>query len=276
EPLYRKALEIRSRVFGEDHLLTLQGYNNLALVLTHRSRLPEAELLVRRALHLQSNAGEENRSTAVWHTNLAHNLQAQGRHAEAKASLEQAQTIMRRVLHDEHRETALTSIDLAVNLNVQEKYDEAEPLFRTAVKTLRQRLGERHPLAIQASSNLGGNLYYQGKFAEAEAIHKDALAGYQELFGPRQPQHACAYKNLNIDLWVQGNYAEAEKIATATAESFEGARRQSGVAGLERTEFAAENSPLPLLAAMAARGGKPEAAGDFSNTTWRGDYSTNS
>src|SRR5262249_3994786 len=51
--------------------------------------------------------------------------------------------------------------------------------------------------------------------------------------------------------------------AAAAAESFEGARRESGVAGLERTEFAAENSPLPLLAAMAARGGKPDAAWRF-------------
>jgi CHAT domain-containing protein/tetratricopeptide (TPR) repeat protein len=263
EPLYRKALEIRSRVFGEDHLFTLQGYNNLALVLTHRSRLPEAELLVRRALHLQSNAGEENRSTAVWHTNLAHNLQAQGRHAEAKKSLEKALAILRRILTDEHSDTALTSVDLAVNLNVQEKYDEAEPLFRTAVKTLRQRLGERHPLTAQAYGNLGGNLYYQGKYAESETIHKEVLAVFQEIFGPRHPKTAWAYKNLIIDLWVQGNYADAEKIATAAAESFEGARRQSGVAGLERTEFAAENSPLPLLAAMAARGGKPEAAWRF-------------
>src|SRR5262249_41603163 len=158
---------------------------------------------------------------------------------------------------------ALTSVDLAVTLNVQEKYDEAEQLFRTAVKTLRQRLGERHPLTVQASSNLGGNLYYQGKYAEAEAIHKAALAVYQELFCPQHPKTAWAYKNLNIDLCVQGKYAESEKIATAAAESFEGARRQSGVAGLERTEFAAENSPLPLLAAVAARNGKPDAACRF-------------
>src|SRR5262249_4078846 len=36
-----------------------------------------------------------------------------------------------------------------------------------------------------------------------------------------------------------------------------------GVAGLERTAFAAENSPLPLLAALVARGGKPDAAWRF-------------
>jgi tetratricopeptide (TPR) repeat protein len=260
EPLYRKALEIRTRIFGEDHLLTLQGYNNLAFALSHRARFAEAELLLRRALHFQSNAGEENRSTATWHINLAHNLEAQGRHAEAKTSLERALAILRRILTDEHPDTALACVDLAVALNVQEKYDEAEPLFRTAVKTLRQRLGEQHPLAAQAHGNLGGNLYHQGKYAEAESIHKEVLAVYREVFGPRHPNTAWAYKNLIIDLWVQGKFAEAEKLGTAAAESFEGARKQAGVAGLERTAFAAENSPLPLLAALVARGGKPNGA----------------
>jgi hypothetical protein len=37
---------------------------------------------------------------------------------------------------------------------------------------------------------------------------------------------------------MQGKYADAEKIATTAAESFENARRQSGLAGLERSEDA--------------------------------------
>jgi tetratricopeptide (TPR) repeat protein len=263
EPLYRKALEIRCRTLGEAHLLTLQSYNNLAVALGHRGKLAEAELLLRRALHVQSSvAGERNQSTAVWQNNLAHNLQAQGRHAEAQELLEQGLANLRRIFGEEHPDTALITIDLAVALSDLEKYDQAEPLFRAAVKSLRGRLGEKHPLATQAYGNLGGNLYYQGKYAEAELIHKEALAIYQQVFGPRHPNTAWAYKNAIIDLWVQGKYSEAEQLCPAAAESFEGARRKVGFAGLERTTFAADNSPLPLLAALAARSGK-------SSTAWR-------
>src|SRR5262249_41183388 len=131
------------------------------------------------------------------------------------------------------------------------------------VKFLRQRLGEKHPFAAQAYGNLGGNLYYQGKYAAAESIHREVFAIFQQIFGSRHSSTAWAYKNIIIDLWIQGKYAEAEKLGAAAAESFEAARRRVGVAGLERTAFAAENSPLPLLAAVAAGGGKREPAWRF-------------
>jgi hypothetical protein len=66
-----------------------------------------------------------------------------------------------------------------------------------------------------------------------------------------------------IDLWAQGKYAEVEELAAPAAESFEGARRQVSVAGLERTVFAADHSPLDLLAAVAARTEKPSEAWQF-------------
>jgi hypothetical protein len=264
EPLYRKALEIRTRVFGEDHILTLQTYNNLALALNHRGNLAGAELLLRRALHLQSaESGREGRSAATWYNSLAHNLKAQGRRAESKEALEHALAILRRFVKEDHPSYASIAIDLAVTLNDEEKYDEAEPLFDSAVNSLRKRLGAKHPFTLQAHANHGGNLYYLGKFAQAEAIHKEVLAEFQRIFGENHPQTSSAYRNLIIDLWGYGRYSQAREYAAAAAKSFEGARRQSAFVGLERTGFAGEYSPLPLLAVLAARDGDALPAWQF-------------
>ncbi len=273
EQLYRRALEIYNRALGEDHPYTLGTYNNLAMVLLNRSKFVDAELLLRRALYLQSShGGKPDHSTAIWLNNLAHALDGQGRKEEAIKPLQDALTINRAIFKDEHSQTALTAIDLAVALNVLEKYDEAAPVFRSATESLRKSLGEKHPLTARARANLGGNLYFLGEFAAAESIHREVLAIYQDIFGERHSNTAWAYKNLIIDLWVQGKYAEVAKISVAAAESFEGARRQAGFAGLERTQFASDNDALPtLITAVAARAGKSIDAWNYlENTLSRG------
>ena len=268
EPFYRRALEIYNRALGADHPYTLGTYNNLALVLLNRSKFVEAESLLRQALYLQSSrGGKPDHSTAIWLANLAHTLEAQDRPADAIKPMQEALAINRAIFKDEHSRTALASADLAVVLSAQEKYDEAGPLFRSASESLRKSLGEKHPLTARARANLGGNLYYQGDFSAAESIHRQVLATYQETFGERHVNTAWAYKNLIIDLWIQGKYAELERISAAAAESFEGARRQAGFAGLERTRFAADNSPLPILiTAAAARAGKSAEAWRYLET----------
>jgi CHAT domain-containing protein/tetratricopeptide (TPR) repeat protein len=264
EPLYRKALEIRTRVYGEDHILTLQTYSNLALVLNHRGNLAWAERLLRRALYLTSaQSGKESLSAATWYNSLAHNLKAQGRHAESKEALEQGLAILRRFVEEDHPSYAAPAIDLAVTLSDEDKYEEAEPLFDSAVKALQKHLGEKHPFAMQAHSNHGGNLYYLGKFALAEAIHVEVLADFQRIFGENHPQTSSAFRNLIIDLWAEGRYAKAREYAAAAAKSYEGARRQSAFTGLERSGFAGEWSPLPLLAILAARDGDSLPAWQF-------------
>src|SRR5207244_6323842 len=52
-------------------------------------------------------------------------------------------------------------------------------------------------------------------------------------------------------------YSQADEMAMAAAAGFQAARLRISFGGLERTTFAAERSPLPLLAALLARNGKP-------------------
>ncbi len=261
EPLYRKALAVRSGTLGEEHPWTASTYGNLALTLSHQGKLAEAEQLFRRALKIQDRPpGEEQRSTAACCSNLASNLQAQGRHAEAEALLEKALAIHQRLLGEDHADTALSYNNLAASFDAQRKYAAAEPLLRKALDIFRRRLGEEHPQTAQAYSNLAVNLYNQEKYAEAEPLHVQALEKHRQLLGEGHPTTAWAYKNLVSNWWAQGQYEQAEKVGPAATKSFEAARRRISFAGLERASYAADNSPLRFLAAVAARTGKPVAA----------------
>ena len=78
--------------------------------------------------------GEGHPDTATSYNNLAANLQAQGKYADAEPLFRTALEIRRRVLGEGHPDTAPGYNNLAANLHAQGKHAEAEPLFRTALE----------------------------------------------------------------------------------------------------------------------------------------------
>ena len=80
EPLYRRALEGRTRQLGADLLDTLQTVANLALLLMGQGKLTEAESLCRRALEgNERQLGASHQSTLISVNNLALMLNDRGK-----------------------------------------------------------------------------------------------------------------------------------------------------------------------------------------------------
>jgi CHAT domain-containing protein len=80
------------------------------------------------------------------------------------------------------------------------------------------------------------------------------------VLGEGHPVTAWAYKNLVLTCCARGDYRQAAELGAAAARSFESARRRISFAGLDRSASTAAYCPFPALAAVAARGGKPDAA----------------
>ena len=53
EQMYQQALELREKVLGQEHPLTLASINNLALVLDRQGKYAEAEGMHRQVLQLR-------------------------------------------------------------------------------------------------------------------------------------------------------------------------------------------------------------------------------
>src|SRR5262249_10548423 len=69
--------------------------------------------------------GEQHPHTATGYNNLAQNLDAQGKHAEAEPLYEKALAIHRQVLGEEYPDTATSYNNLGYNLDAQGKAAQA-------------------------------------------------------------------------------------------------------------------------------------------------------
>ena len=123
--------------------------------------------MLEKALDISRRLLNENHSTtALGYNNLAFNLNAQGKYAQAQPLFEKALAIRRHVFTDDHPHTALGYNNLAGNLNAQGKYTLAQPLHEKALEIHRRLLTDDHILTARDYSNLASNLAAQGKYLE--------------------------------------------------------------------------------------------------------------
>ncbi|HTU88670.1 MAG TPA: tetratricopeptide repeat protein [Gemmataceae bacterium] len=272
EEVSRKALVIRRKVLGAEHPDTASSYHNLASSLNAQGKYKEAEESYGEALAIWRKVlGEEHPDTATCYNNLAQNLRAQGKYKEAEEVDRKALVIRRKVLGEEHSYTATSYNNLAVNLNAQGKYKEAEEVNRKALAIWRKVLGEEHSHTAASYNNLALNLRAQGKYKEAEEVNRKALAIRRKVLGEEHPNTTISYNNAAFNLIDQGKYTAAETLLLRATDSFAKARMHVASTGLERAAFTSKHSPLPTLASVQARDGKPaDAWQSFEESLARG------
>ncbi len=255
ELLHRKALTIRRRTLGVDHL-TAESYNNLAENLKAQGKYAEAELLCRKAIEIcRDKLGEDHPETAASYNNLGQELECQGKYIDAELYHRKALAIWSHTEGEHHPDTALGYNNVAMNLHAQAKYAEAQAILEKALAIHRETRGENHRTTATNANNLGNNFTAQGKYIEAGRIYQEALAICLRTLDESHPLTAIIFSNLTSNLNNQGKYAEAEAMTLAATRSYEAARLRVGFSGLDRSEFAVRNSPLPVVVAILARRG---------------------
>jgi hypothetical protein len=261
EQSLHQALAIFRKVRGEEHLHTATGYANLARNQDAHGKYAQAEVSHRQALAIiRKVRGEEHRDTAACYNNLAENLALQGEYTQAEEAHRQALAIFRQVRGEEHRDTAIAYATRACTQQAQGKYAQAEEDSRQALAIFRKVLGEEHPLTAGCSNNLAYTQHLQGKYAEAEKGFRQALAICRKVHGEQHLDTAGCYRNLAFNQHFHGKYVEAEELATRAADVFAHTRLQIAAGGLDRATVTSQRSPLPLLAVLLARSGKPGQA----------------
>jgi serine/threonine protein kinase len=221
EALGRKALAIRRKLFGDQHLDVSQSLNFLALVLLQRSwelppalkqsKLTEAELLAREGLAIRRNQLAEP-SIAIVESLVcvAEIRRAQNDFSEAESLGRQALEIRKKLLgYPDGISAALTS--LGDTLNDERKFSEAEDLFRQALARYQETWGGAHFEIANAFAHLAGCLQKQGRFAEAEPLFRQSLTIATDTLEEKDPYIAYAVTTLAEVLRDEGKLAESEQ-----------------------------------------------------------------
>ncbi|MFL6353140.1 MAG: tetratricopeptide repeat protein [Bryobacteraceae bacterium] len=212
-PLLSRAVEIRSRILGQENPDTLKSMNNLATTLDEQGRYAEAERLHRQVLDIRRRTlGPDHADTLVSLNNLANSLAEQGRYAEAEKLMRQALEIEHRILGPEHNLTIGAMENLAITLDQQGKYAEAEKLERQVLGIRRRVAGAEHQDTVRSMSNLGATLTHRGKYGEAERVEREALSIQRRILGREHPDTAATIYNLACIAAHQGRRDEAVSL----------------------------------------------------------------
>jgi tetratricopeptide (TPR) repeat protein len=149
---------------------------------------------------------------ALAYNNLAANLDAQGKHAQAQPLRQKALLLNRKLLGEEHPATALSYNSVAFCLHAQGKHAQAQPLFEKALDLRKKALGEEHPATALSYNNLAHILQAQGKHAQALSLYQKALDLRKKLLGEDHPHTARSYGSLALNLDAQGRHGQAQPL----------------------------------------------------------------
>jgi eukaryotic-like serine/threonine-protein kinase len=212
-PYTERALALRERVLGPDHLDVAVTLVNLSNALGSLDRLPAAQTLLRRAVTIFERAlGPDHPSVAVAENNLGGVYYQAGDYAPALHSFERAVAIRERALGPTHVKLgpalvnrAMVSVDLG-------RTDDAVRDLERAVTIFEAARGPDHPDVAEALDHLGDALIAQHKLAEAGRDLERALAITEHALGPDHPDLGFILVNLGELSWERGEYDRARHL----------------------------------------------------------------
>ncbi len=213
EPLAQKALAIREKWLGPDHLEVAQSLNILAELYSELNKQPEARLLYQRALRIREQALGPNHPDVAQSLNyLAILAKEQGNFREAEPLYQKALTIREQTLGLNHPLVAQSLNNLANLSKSQGNFRAAEPLYQRALAIQEKALGIEHKFVGATLNNLGNLYREQGNFLEAEPLFRRTLTIWEKTLGLEHPNVATILNNLANLYADQGNYQQAEPL----------------------------------------------------------------
>ncbi len=210
EPHLKAALDLRRRVFGNEHEMVAKSLLDYAFNFWERDRTsPEAVALGREAVAIHRNLGARTEKMIVA---LRHLQLFLGRDAEGDRVAAEALSIAEHLHLDEHPDVAIILHNMAQIRTSKGDYVQAESLGRKALAMHRKLHGNEHPETAWALTALANALRFQCKTDEAETHYREAIEIFNRQFGEGYRGADAAMVGLAIVLGTKGDDAGAESM----------------------------------------------------------------
>jgi hypothetical protein len=219
QPHLERAVELRTKVQGEEHPDTLTAMSDLADLELDQGKFAAALALHTRVLQSRRRIlGMEHPATLMSLGRVATVYEKQGQWSQAEAIQSQALEISRRVLGEEHPDTLQAMGGLAI-IHIREKQvPQAEVLDAKVVEILTRVRGEEHPETLTAMNNLAQIYFEEGKDAQAERLQSHTLEIRRRVLGEEHPDTLESMNNLAVIYKAEGKYAETEALHSKSWE----------------------------------------------------------
>jgi hypothetical protein len=179
-----RALERRSRAFGDSDADTLQSMHNLGCSVMKTNDLASALGLLQRASQERARVlGPDDPSTLASMSAYASALSESDRAGEAEPVLADVLGRCRRVLGDTHPGTLATASQYAKTLLRLHRANEAQQVCEQSLRRARDALGEDAVIVLQLCSLRGSILMQLDQPSEAARVLSDLLSRMRRHFG---------------------------------------------------------------------------------------------
>jgi hypothetical protein len=215
EPLFRRLLEIRLRLFGPEDSSVLHPLRALYYLQQERGALAESEALARWMLEYQQKRPDGNRADEAERLyDLATVLEKQSKSQEYETEMRRALAAWDACsppLRSLHRSAHIEALrEMAQYYRTGGRHSEVEVLYRRALGLLKEANwgGIRALVSVEFGEWLGE----AGRYAEAEALLREAPAQFRDTDGEPECRAAGA---LGLACARQGKYEDAKGYLSA-------------------------------------------------------------
>lgn len=213
ESLVQHAVEVRTRLLGEENADTLTSMAILASTYRKQGRWEEAKKLGVRVIETsKTKLGPDHLNTLSSMANLAATYRDQGQWEEAKKLELQVMETRRTKLGPDHPDTIVSIANLALTYRNQGQWEEAKKLLVELIKISKAKLGLDHTYTLWSMAILASTYRNQGHWEEAEKLEVQIMETRRTTLGPDHPDTLSSMGNLAATYRNQGRWDEAEKL----------------------------------------------------------------
>jgi TonB family protein len=173
-PLAQKAVDIRIRELGKDHLSVASAWRNLAYVQQQTGKMKESENSFDKAFDVYEKNQPLSDADEKVYAGLLQTIAIQqandGNIFKAEKKLTRAVTLNEKLNGADSLETADTMLTLAELYQAIGEYDRANPLLRRSFEIRNGKLGAKSDQTKKVFLNLSCNLIKLGKSTESETL----------------------------------------------------------------------------------------------------------
>ena len=204
------ALEIRVRLFGDEHQSTADSYQTLGRTQHALGDFSSALKSTERALNIRlKRFGKENSSTADSYHSLGLTQRAQGNFSSALHATQSALDIRLTLFGEENSSTADSYHSLGLTQYAKGDFPSALKCAQRALNIRLKLLGENHPSTADSYSSLWMTQHRLGDFSSAVQSAQRSLDITRKRFGEEHSRTAESYLSLGFTQFAQGNFSSA-------------------------------------------------------------------
>ena len=212
-PLIERAIALRERALGKNHLDVASSLRDLATLRLQMGEPKRAEPLYLRAIQIAEGAlGKDDLVVAELLVGLARVYAKENTPARTLPLLERALSIREKVLPSQDPEVVGALDSLGSAHRAMGAHDRALPYFTRAHATRQAVLGPDHPVVGPSARLLGQAHESVGDYVSAEPLYRQYLTIVEKEHGPDHPTVAGACNDVAAFYVKKGEHRRAEAL----------------------------------------------------------------